>query len=111
MENLWSYGAGPGAWQYPDYGKYVPKHYFKVFLHVLPLLWAPQEYWFCDQCTRLWEVAKPLFLEINKLQRALTYILYLVLDETISGFRRRLLLAAAARTSATSPASHARSAR
>ena len=71
----------------PDYGKYVPKHYFKAFLHVLPLLWAPEEYWFRDQRTLPWDVVKPLFVEINKLRQALTYILYLVLDETMSGFR------------------------
>ena len=87
MENLWSDGAGPGAREYLDYGKYVPKHYFKTFLRVLPLLWAPQDYWFRDQRTLPWDVAKPLFLEINKLRRALTCVLYLVFCETMSGFR------------------------
>ena len=68
VDNLWSSGAGPGARAYPDYGKYVPKHYFRAFLHVLPLLWAPQEYWFRDQRTLPWDVVEPLFLEINKLR-------------------------------------------
>ena len=48
VENLWSNRAGPGVRECPNCSKYVSKHYFKVFLHVLPLLCAPQDYWFRD---------------------------------------------------------------
>ena len=87
IDNLWNSGAGLGARAYSDYGIYMPKHYFRAFLHVLPLMWAPQEYWFRDNRILPLDVVKPLFLEINKLRQALAYILYLVLDKTMSGFR------------------------
>ena len=87
VSNLWGTGRGPGARRLPDYAQYVPIYYFKAFLHVLPLLWAPKEYWFRDPRTLPWDIIKPLFKEINNLRRALLTIVYLVLDETMSGFR------------------------
>ena len=44
IDNLWADGNGAGAREYPAYGQYIPKHYMKAFFHVLPLLWAPEEY-------------------------------------------------------------------
>ena len=87
IDNLWANGNGAGAREYPAYGQYIPKHYIKAFFHVLPLLWAPEEYWFRDQRELPWEVIKPLFEQINKLRRLLLRTLFLVLDESMYGFR------------------------
>ena len=86
IDNLWSEGAGCGARDYPAYGQYIPKHYIKAFFHVLPLLWAPEEYWFRDQRTLPWEVVKPFFAEINKARRELMKVYFVVLDESMFGF-------------------------
>jgi hypothetical protein len=87
IDNLWADGNGAGAREYPAYGQYIPKHYIKAFFHVLPLLWAPEEYWFRDQRELPWDVVKLLFEEINALRCLLLCILFLVLDESMYGFR------------------------
>jgi len=92
IDNLWADGNGAGVREYPAYGKYIPKHYIKAFFHVLPLLWAPEKYWFHDQRKLPWAVVKPLFEQTNNLHSLLLCILFLVLDESMYGFRPKTSL-------------------
>ena len=85
-------GSGPGERSYPGYGKYIPKHYIKAFFHVLPLLWAPEEYWFRDQRTLPWEVVKPFFQELNRIRKEMMRVTFLVLNESMFGFRPKIPL-------------------
>ena len=87
IDNLLADGNGAGACEYPAHGQYIPKHYIKAFFHVLPLLWVPKGYWFRDQRELPWAVVKSLFEEINALCCLLLCILFLVLDESMYGFR------------------------
>ena len=91
INNLRADGNGAGAREYPVYGQYIPKHYTKAFFHVLPLLWAPKEYWFRNQRELPWAVVKPLFEQTNNLRSLLLCIIFLVLDESMYGFRPKTL--------------------
>ena len=66
VDNLFKKEKDPaGAKSYPNWGKYIPKHYFQAFLCVLPLLWAPEEYWFCNQNELPWAVLQPFLDKRN----------------------------------------------
>ena len=58
---------------------------------MLPLLWAFEEYWFRDQRELPWAVVKPIFQETNDLRSLLLCILFLLLDESMYGFRPKTL--------------------
>jgi hypothetical protein len=40
IAGLWQGGNSLGMKEYPNYGQYIPKEYFKAFLHGFPYLWA-----------------------------------------------------------------------
>ncbi len=37
---LWKQGSSFGFQAYPNFAKYIPKNYFKAFIHAFPLMWA-----------------------------------------------------------------------
>ena len=42
---LWQCGNSSGMKEFPNYGQYIPKDYFKAFMYGLPYLWAEKKYW------------------------------------------------------------------
>ena len=65
----------------------MPKHEFQAFVHVLPYLWADAQYWYRDPHTLLWEVIMPFVAKINDLCALLMIVLFMVLNETMWGWR------------------------
>ena len=66
---------------------YVPKHEFQTFMHVLPYMWADEQYWYRDPRTLPWEVIMPFITKIKNLRALLMIVLFMVLNETMWGWR------------------------
>jgi len=45
VENLWRHGESAGMMDYPNFGQFIPRDYFKAFLSAFPYLWAEEKYW------------------------------------------------------------------
>jgi hypothetical protein len=58
-ENLWKRGCLGGRHQYPNFGQYMPKNWFKAFISAAPYCWCDKKYWFVEQRDRLWEIFLP----------------------------------------------------
>ena len=56
---------------------------------MLPLLWAPEEYWFRNQQELPWAVIKPPFEQVNALCCLLLCIIFLMIDGSVYGFHRK----------------------
>ena len=87
VDNLFASGKDKDPKTFPDYGQYVPKHEFQAFMYVLPFLWADEEFWYRDPRTLPWEVMMPFVTKVNALRAMLMHVLYMVLDETMWGWR------------------------
>ena len=48
VDNLWKSGPSTGRHNYPDFGQYIPKNYFKAFCSAAPYAWAEEMYWYED---------------------------------------------------------------
>ena len=40
VASLWKQGPSYGFRDYPNFAQYVPKNYFKAFVHAFPSVWA-----------------------------------------------------------------------
>jgi hypothetical protein len=45
ISNLWKRGPSNGFREYPNYGKFIPQEYMKMFVAGFPYLWADKKYW------------------------------------------------------------------
>jgi hypothetical protein len=84
---LWKQGAGYGFRDFPNYAKFIPKNYFKAFVHAFPFMWADRIYWYMSRNDLPWDVFQPFVNEYNKIRRLMIDVHYLVLDESMSGWR------------------------
>ena len=87
IDNLWRTGESDGLKQYPNYGQYIPKNWFKAFQHAFPYVWAHMKYWYMDRKDVPWDMFAPFVETYNATRRNLVRVLYLVLDESMSGWR------------------------
>ena len=87
IDNLWRHGKSKGRRDYPDFEKYIPKNYFKVFSAAAPLCWAAKELWFKDKRDRPWETFLPCLQKFNDKRRRLMKAVLLMMDESMSGWR------------------------
>ena len=87
VENLWKRGESPGFMPYPNYGQFIPVDYFKMFLHGLPYLWADKKYWDIPPEDLPFDFIQPFVNEYNKNRTDMIHVLYLMLDESMSGWR------------------------
>lgn len=85
--NLWKNGESPGMKPYPNYGQYIPIDYFKAFMHGFPYLWADKKYWDVDKKSLPFDFLRPFMDEYNQLRTDILRVFYLVLDESMSGWR------------------------
>ncbi|KAL7538208.1 hypothetical protein ACHAXR_008375 [Thalassiosira sp. AJA248-18] len=69
--NLWKWGESAGLKEHPDYGKYIPKHYFKAFMAAFPFVWADNKFWYRNPKELPWEFIIPFKDEYNKKRRSL----------------------------------------
>ena len=88
VENLWKRGDTDGWKTHANFGQFIPKNYFKAFLSGFPWLWADKEkHWYTNPKHMPWEQILPFVDEYNKKRNNLLRVLFLVLDESMSGFR------------------------
>ena len=87
VESLYKSGAAAGNKDHPNFGKYLPKEEFKAFIYYLTYLWANEKYWFQDRDSLPWEFFKPFLGAFNALRGELLYVMFLILDESMSGWR------------------------
>jgi hypothetical protein len=87
IDCLWKQGAGYGFQDCPNNAKYIPRNYFKAFVHAFPFMWADRTYWYMSQNDLPWDVFQPFINEYNNLKKKMTDVHYLVLDESMSGWR------------------------
>ena len=59
VDKVFANGNNKDPKAYPDYKQYVPKHEFQAFMHVLPYLWADEQYWYRGPRTLPCEVIMP----------------------------------------------------
>ena len=88
VENLWKRGDTDGWKTHANFGQFIPKNYFKAFLSGFPWLWADKEkHWYTNPKHMPWEQILPFVDEYNEKRNNLLRVLFLVLDESMSGFR------------------------
>ena len=72
---------------YPNYGQFIPKNYFKAFLRRFPYLWAEEKYWSVAHNDLPWDIITPFVSDYNKQRGKILRVVYLMLDESMSGWR------------------------
>jgi hypothetical protein len=87
VENLWKRGPSLGMRDYPNYGRFIPINYFKAFLCGFPYLWADKIHWSIPSLDLQWDIILPFMGEYNAKRSAILKVLYLMLDESMSGWR------------------------
>ena len=87
VASLWKQGPSYGFRDYPNFAQYVPKNYFKAFVHAFPFMWADRRYWYMSRNDLPWDVFQPFVNEYNLMRRKMTDVFYMVLDESMSGWR------------------------
>ena len=83
IENLWA-TSSDGFKDPPDYGKFLPIHYFRAFVCGFPHLWSPEELWYSNNMP--WESFKPFVDSFNQKWRDLVRTVYLLMDESLSAW-------------------------
>lgn len=86
-ENLFRRGQSDGYKDFPDYGQHLPINYMKAFICGLPFLWAEKKYWYMPARDLPWDLIFPFVNEYNKKRLEILRVIYLVLDESMSGWR------------------------
>jgi hypothetical protein len=86
VENLWKSGPSTGRHNYPDFGQFIPKNYFKAFCSAAPYAWADERYWYEDSRDVPWDVFLPCLDSFNEKRQRLIKTFLLLLDESMSGW-------------------------
>jgi hypothetical protein len=73
--------------EYPNYAQYIPVDYFKAFLAGLPYIWSDRKYWEVDKDNLPFDFMSPFIKAYNKKRVDMMRVLYLVLDESMVGWR------------------------
>ena len=87
VEKLWKSGPSVGMKQYPNYAQFIPIDYMKAFLHSFPYLWADRKYWDVERGLLPFDFITPFVNEYNHLRKKVIRVMYLMLDESMSGWR------------------------
>ncbi len=87
IANLWKDGPSSGMKSYPNYAKYIPMIYMKAFIHGFPYLWAEMKYWDVNRGDLPFDFIAPFLDEYNGARRNVLRVVYLMLDESMSGWR------------------------
>ncbi len=76
IDSLWKQDAGYGFRDFPNYAKYIPRNYFKAFVHAFPFMWADRTYWYMSRNDIPWDVFQPFINEYNNLRKKMTDVHY-----------------------------------
>ena len=86
IDNLWKRGDSKGWKTHANFGQFIPKGYFKAFMTAFPYLWADKKYWYRPLKDMPWDLILPFLKEYNNKRNHLLWVLFLILDESMSGF-------------------------
>jgi hypothetical protein len=87
VENLWRQGDSGGRHKFANFGQYIPEDMFNAWKHAAALLFADEEWWYCDKRDKDWDVFKPCLAGYNQQRKDLFRTVLLILDESMSGWR------------------------
>ena len=88
VENLWKRGGGSnGRRDYPNFGRYMAKNYFKTFQSVAPYFFTDKKCWYIDKRYKPWGIFLSYLRSYNERRRALIKSSLLMLDESVSGWQ------------------------
>ncbi|CAB9515559.1 unknown protein [Seminavis robusta] len=85
--DLWKRGPSSGRKEYPDFGQYLPLNYWKAFTCAVGLCFGPEEYWYLDKRDVPWDAIVPAVIGFNKKRQELFWVVLLMLDESMIGWR------------------------
>eukprot|EP00797_Seminavis_robusta_P009610 Sro169_g074980.1 n/a (342) ;mRNA; r:10060-11085 len=85
--DLWKRGPSSGRKEYPDFGQYMPLNYWKAFCCAIGVCFGPEEYWYLDKRDVPWDVIVPAVTGFNKKRTDMFYVVLLMLDESMIGWR------------------------
>jgi hypothetical protein len=91
VEKLWKRGKGMGWLDYPYFGRVMSKNAFKAFKSGAHLFWTEEEHWCRDKSDLTLAVCLPTLELFNECRRELLKCVLLILDESISGWRPKLI--------------------
>jgi len=86
VDNLWQQGTSKGWKENANFGRFIPKHYFYAILAAFPYLWADEKYWYKPLMDMPWDLILHFVDNYNEKRRDLLKVLFLLCDETMSGF-------------------------
>ena len=87
VDNLWKQGEPYGLKNYPNYGQYIPKKYFKAFREAFPFMWDGKMYHYMKKQDIPWDMFLPFVSKHNGMRKNLCNTIYLMLDKSMSGWR------------------------
>ena len=87
VDNLWKRGRSDGYKDYPNFGQHIPLDYFKAFLHGFPYLWSDEKYWYVNKKDLPFDFIQPFIDEYCGMRNKILRVVYLMLDESMSGWR------------------------
>ena len=87
IENLWKRGLSYGLKDYPNFSQYIPCSYFQAFVCAFPFVWGDKKYWHAPKQDLPWDCFLPFVADYNAVRAKLTNVMYLVLDESMCGWR------------------------
>ena len=73
--------------EFPNCRQYTPKDYFKAFLYGFPYLWADKKYWDVNRVELPFDFPLPFIEKYNGLRTEAIRVIYLILDESMSGWQ------------------------
>jgi hypothetical protein len=87
VENLWRQGDSGGRHNFAKFGQYILEDMFNSWKHAAALLFADEEWWYCDKRDKDWDVFKPCLAGYNQQCKDLFQTVLLILEELMSGWR------------------------
>jgi hypothetical protein len=87
VENLWKRGKSGGRHEHADFGKYMPKNYYKAFQNAAASMFMDDESkWHKERCNVGWEVFMPALKSFNEKRSDQMVVIMAILDESIAGW-------------------------
>jgi len=87
IEDLFKRGESDTWIPYPDFGQWIDRTEFQVFMAGAAYCWCPEAEWFKEKGTEYWTTFLPCLKDFNDKRRKMLKCVLLMLDESMSGWR------------------------
>jgi hypothetical protein len=87
IANLWKRGQSNSFREFPNYGRFIPQDYMKMFMAGLPFLWADKKYWDHDRDSLPFDFIRPFIDAFVKRRTDLLQCDGIIMDESMFGWR------------------------